>query len=166
MKSSLKNFLQMLLVLTLVSTSTVFNFAKAIPFTLKPLKSTQKITDVEANGLTTITMIFQPDCSWCKKQGKALTKIFQQCQSSMNVALVGTKGNARQLRKELKHYHQDIPSFIADRKFLRQIGGYQASPTTLIFNDKGELIGNKRGFIPEDKLAKAVNILTDGTCQI
>ncbi len=166
MKPSLLNFLLTIIVLILVNTIIVTNFAKATPFVLKPLKSTQETSDVETSGLTTVTMIFQPDCSWCKKQGKALAKVFQQCQSSLNIALVGTKGNARQLRKELKHYHQEIPAFIADRKFLRSIGGYQASPTTLIFDSEGELIVNKRGFISEDKLANALNILTQGACKI
>ena len=166
MKSSLFNWLQMMVVLTLVSATALVNNANANPFILKPLKSAQETVGAETNGLTTITMIFQPDCSWCKKQGKALAKAFKQCQSSMNIALVGTKGSARQLRKELKHYHQDMPAFIADRKFLRKIGGYQASPTTLIFDSKGELVAKKRGFIPEDKLASALNILTKGACQI
>jgi len=166
MKPSLLNLLQIVLVLTLVCTSTTTNFAKATPFALKPLKSTQKLTAVEDNGLTTVTMIFQPDCSWCKKQGKVLAKAFQLCKSSINITLVGTKGNARQLKKELKHYPQDIPAFIADRKFLRSIGGYQASPTTLIFDNKGELVTKKRGFIPEDKLTKALNTLTQGACKI
>ncbi len=90
------------MVLTLFSTIAAINDAKATPFTLKLLKSNQKVVNVEDNGLTTVTMIFQPDCSWCKKQGKALEKAFQQCQSSINISLIGTKGSARQLRKELK----------------------------------------------------------------
>ena len=111
-------------------------------------------------------MIYQPDCSWCKKQGKILERAFKQCQNSMNIVLVGTKGNTRQLRKELKHYHNDIPAFIADRKFLRDIGGYQASPTTLIYNEKGELIVKKRGFIPEEKLASALAVISRDSCHI
>ncbi len=166
MKSSLLNWLQVVIVLMSFSTITVVNNAKATPFVLKSLKPSQNTMVFETNGLTTVTMIFQPDCSWCKKQGKALAKAFQQCQSSINVSLVGTKGNSRQLKKELKYYHQDLPAFIADRKFLRKIGGYQASPTLLIFDSNDELIAKKRGFIPHDKLATALNILSKGACQI
>jgi len=111
-------------------------------------------------------MIFQPDCSWCKKQGKALTEAFKQCKSSVNITLVGAKGNVRELKKELKHYHPSIPAFVADRKFLRVIGGYQASPTTLIYDDKGQLITKKRGFIPYDNLSKALKIISQGNCNI
>ncbi len=164
MKAKLLNYLQIVAMLTLVSIATGVTPAKASPFVLKELNSVKAITDDK--GLVTVTMIFQPECSWCKKQGKALAKAFQQCQSSINVNLVGTKGNSRQLRKELKHYHQDIPAFIADRKFLRKIGGYQASPTTLIFDSNGELVAKKRGFISDDKFANVLDILSHGACQI
>ncbi|MGL1955945.1 MAG: hypothetical protein OCD00_01335 [Colwellia sp.] len=136
------------------------------PFSLKSLKFDQASEQVKTNGLATVTMIYQPDCSWCKKQGKALAKAFEHCQRSINITLVGTKGSARQLKKELKHYHKDIPAFIADRNFLHLIGGYQASPTILIFNKQGQLITKKRGFIPHDKLSKALNILSQGDCNI
>jgi len=165
MKSNLLNWLKIATALTLFRAVVSFD-VNATPFELKSLRSTPITSVAEIVGLSTVTMIFQPDCSWCKKQSKTLTKAFEQCQSSLNINLVGTKGNARQLRKELKQYHQDIPAFIADRKFLRTIGGYQASPTTLIYDANGELVAKKRGFISEDKLAHALKLLTAGTCLI
>jgi len=166
MKINSLNWLEMVMALLCFSAIAALPQAQALPFTLKSLKPSQEMSKLDAKGLATVTMIYQPDCSWCKKQGKALAKAFKQCQGSMNIALVGTKGNARQLKKELKHYHKDIPAFIADRKFLRTIGGYQASPTTLIFDAKGALIAKKRGFIPKEKLASALAILSQGACQI
>lgn len=138
----------------------------ALPFSLKPLKAEQVKRDNNELALATVAMIYQPDCTWCKKQGKILAKAFETCQSSVNLALVGTKGNAQQLKKELKYYHKDLPAFQASRRFLRQIGGYQASPTTLIFDASGELIAKKRGFISNEKLAKALVILSQGKCKI
>ena len=157
---------QALIVMFFFGAITVLTHAQAQPFTLKPLVSSRANPDIEVNGLVTVAMIYQPDCSWCKKQGKILERAFKQCQNSMNIVLVGTKGNTRQLRKELKHYHDDIPAFIADRKFLRDIGGYQASPTTLIYNDEGKLIVKKRGFIPEEKLASALAVISRDSCHI
>ncbi len=138
---------------------------------LKPLRvihdvSNQETFKAEEGRLVSVTMIFQPDCSWCKKQGKTLAKAFEQCHSSININLVGAKGKTRQLKKELKHYHQGIPAYKADRQFLRSIGGYQASPTTLIYDHNGKLIAKKRGFIPKEKLANAFSVLTQGQCQI
>ncbi len=140
--------------------------AQAEPFTLKSLNQPAITQDVIANGLATITMIYQPDCSWCKKQGQFLAKAFTQCHSSLNVALIGAKGNIRALKNALKHYHHEIPAYAADSRFLRSIGGYQASPTTLIYDSKGKLIAKKRGFIPQDKLADVLAIISQGSCQI
>jgi thioredoxin-related protein len=140
--------------------------AQSMPFVLKSLNTVQPVTGMVDDNLATVVMIYQPDCSWCKKQGKTLSMAYKQCRHYVNIALVGTKGNARQLKKELKHYHENIPAFIADRKFLREIGGYQASPTTLIFSAKGELVMKKRGFIAQEKLANAISIISKGSCHI
>jgi len=152
--------------IVLASAFTIVCISSASPYDLKPLNASKQHSAEQINHLNTITMIFQPDCSWCKKQGKTLAKIFKQCQSSLQVNLVGTKGKKRHLQKELKHYHEKIPAFMADRKFLRKIGGYQASPTTLFFDNNGELIAKKRGFIPENNLADAIKLLSQGECKI
>lgn len=165
MFSSVLANIKILITLIFISVISLNLNVHAMPFSLKPLKAANEKASV-ANGLATITMIYQPDCSWCKKQGESLAKVFEQCQSSINVALVGTKGNKRQLKKELKHYHQDMPAYIADRQFLRSIGGYQASPTTLVYDSRGQLLANKRGFISPDKLAQALAIVSQGECQI
>ena len=166
MFSSLKVIINGLITLTMLSVITLSLSAQAMPFSLKPLKAEKTQVSSVSNSLATVTMIYQPGCSWCKKQGKSLAKAFEQCQGSINIALVGTKGSARQLRKELKHYHQSMPAFIADRKFLRTIGGYQASPTTLVYDNQGKLLTKKRGFIAPEKLAKALAIISQGECQI
>ena len=155
-----------LIITLLISAITLSSQAIALPFVLKSLNVNQTLTGIEAADLATLVMIYQPDCSWCKKQGKTLSVAFEQCRGSMNIALVGTKGNARKLKKELKHYHKHIPAFMADRKFLREIGGYQASPTTLVFNTQGELIMKKRGFIAQEKLANVMSIISKGACHI
>ncbi|GLX76989.1 hypothetical protein tinsulaeT_03290 [Thalassotalea insulae] len=157
------NLLDKWLVLIVISTHFAVGQLQAEPFSLKSL--TPEYGEVN-NNLATITMIFQPNCSWCKKQGQVLAKAFTQCQSSLNVALVGAKGNFRALKNALKHYHKGIPAYAANRQFLRKIGGYQASPTTLIFSGEGQLIAKKRGFIPKDKLSHALAVLSHGACQI
>ena len=155
-----------LIITLLISAITLSSQVIAMPFALKSLSVNQTLTGVAGDDLATLVMIYQPDCSWCKKQGKTLSVAFEQCRGSMNIALVGTKGNARKLKKELKHYHKHIPAFMADRKFLREIGGYQASPTTLVFNAQGELVMKKRGFIAQEKLANVMSIISKGACHL
>ncbi|MCW8865505.1 MAG: hypothetical protein OQK22_11470 [Colwellia sp.] len=150
--------------LIVISTLTLCVTLQAAPFSLKTLKGENVMAHV--NGAATITMIFQPNCSWCKKQGKTLAAVFEECQSSVNVSLVGAKGSKSQLRKALKHYHKSIPAYKADSQFLRTIGGYQASPTTLIYDVDGQLITKKRGFISLEKLAQALKIISQGDCLI
>mgnify|MGYP001947324227 FL=1 len=155
-----------MMALVMASAITLISYANAAPFSLKPLTPFDISTQVQPSNLATITMIFQPNCSWCKKQGITMAKVFEQCHNSINVALIGANGNRRQLKQTLKHYHHAIPAFIANSKFLRSIGGYQASPTTLIYDTKGELIVKKRGYIGEEQLRSALQILSEGACQI
>lgn len=148
------------------------NTARDEAFDLKPLNFAEVDLTKQANltnnqaTLPTVTMLFQPNCSWCKKQGQALAKAFEQCASSINIAFVGVKGNARTLKREINHYHHDIPAYVADRKFLHSIGGFEASPTTIIYDGNGQIITKKRGFIPEDNLSKALSIISQGECNI
>ncbi len=164
MFTSTFNTLIKLVVLIFISTLTLCASIQATPFSLKALKS-EPLATHENHGAT-ITMIFQPDCSWCKKQGQTLAAAFEQCKGSVNISLVGAKGNRRQLKKALKHYHKSIPAYKADSKFLRTIGGYQASPTTLIYDANGQLVTKKRGFIAHEKLAQALKIISNGKCLI
>jgi len=164
MYSTYLNSLIKLVVLILISTLALCAPTHATPFSLKTLKSDNSMEHV--NGVATVTMIFQPDCSWCKKQGKILEVAFENCKGSLNISLVGAKGSNRQLRKALKYYHKSIPAYKADTKFLRTIGGYQASPTTLIYDANGQLITKKRGFISHEKLAQALRIISNGGCLI
>ena len=164
MFTSFFSLLIKLVVLIVLSTLTLCASIQAEPFKLKNLKYEK--TKEYVSDVATITMIFQPDCSWCKKQGKTLAAAFEQCQSSVNISLVGAKGSNRQLKKALKHYHKSIPAYKADSKFLHAIGGYQASPTTLIYDANGQLVAKKQGFITYDKLAKALKIISNGDCLI
>ncbi|WP_143764287.1 TlpA family protein disulfide reductase [Cognaticolwellia mytili] len=160
------NWLQIKMVLVIASAIVMVNYVSAAQFSLKSLKPADTSVRIQTNDLATVTMIFQPECSWCKKQGITMAKVFEQCNDSINVALIGANGNRRQLKQTLKNYHNAIPAFIADSKFLRSIGGYQASPTTLIYDGSGELLLKKRGYVAEDKLRSALQILSQGACKI
>ncbi len=134
------------------------------PFELKSLNVSG--ANVVSQPVATIAMIFQPDCAWCKKQGEMLAKAVKECQSTLNVTLVGARGSKRALKQALKHYHPNIPAFMATPSFLRQVGGYQASPTTLLFDADGKLLTRKMGFIPHLKMSQVMSILSNGACEL
>lgn len=152
-----------LLVITLSMASTVIN---ASPISLKNLKTGERNAVLPSNDLATIAMVYQPNCSWCKKQEQLLRKIKHECDSNVNLALIGNKGNMRDLKRELKHFNKSLPAYKADNKFLRQVGGIAASPTTLFFDKSGNVLAKKRGYIPPEQLFHAVNIITNKACSI
>ncbi len=132
---------------------------------LKDLRHQGSLTLPAAHTqVATIAMIFQPDCPWCKKQGKSLAELSHRCGHTLNLSLIGTKGDARQLKRELRHFADEIPALAADSQFLRLAGGIEASPTTLFFDAQGKLLLKKRGYIDEAALNQAATALTQGQC--
>jgi len=134
-------------------------------YQLKSLANSDNLATVTGDKVT-IAMLYQPDCKWCKKQGQWLAKAQNQCNKDINIVLIGNNGNKQQLKRELKHFHQKIPAFQANRKLLTAIGGIKASPTTLVFDQKGNLIAKRRGFITNSKLTDVANLITQGKCNI
>ncbi len=131
----------------------IAQFSYAENFTLKPLRQDQEVNRLlPENDKPTVVMIYQPDCGWCKKQGEVLGKLKNEFSQSVNFSLVGTNGAARTLKRELKHYDKTMPAYLADKLFLRKTGGFQASPTLLIFSANGELLGKRRGFVALKRL--------------
>ena len=141
--------------------------AFAIEYSQLQLKSLRHSNDSAVNSndsLATIAMIYQPGCQWCKKQGKLLAKIQHNCALHANVALIGADGKTQMLRRELRHFDKNLPAFEANKKFLRQIQGVEAFPTTVVFDKNGKLIAKKRGYIEPKKLAQVMAVITEQRC--
>ncbi len=119
-------------------------------------------------GLSTkpkVVVVYQPHCKWCEKQISDLAQFQHHCDGAFNTILVGSKGNKRKLLSELKRFNGDFPAFAGSRKFLKGIGGVPATPITLFFNNKGELIGKNRGYIENDRMQRALAIQTNNKCK-
>ncbi|MGB1197923.1 MAG: TlpA family protein disulfide reductase [Thalassotalea sp.] len=141
--------------------------AKTLPFTaLKKISSIKAKPTEYRSELATIALVYQPDCSWCKKQGQWLAKVQQQCANQVNLALIGNKGSKRQLKRELQHFDRRLPAYLANKAFLRSIGGVAASPTTLFFDKEGKLLAKKRGFIEPKQFINAVATISQQGCNI
>lgn len=117
-------------------------------------------------NLSTIAMIYQPGCKWCKKQGKILAKLQGECASHANIAIIGADGSAQKLRRELRYFDKNLPAFEANKHFLRKIKGVAAFPTTVVFDKEGQLIAKKRGYINPQKLAQVMSVITEKRCNI
>jgi thioredoxin-related protein len=160
----------LILAVASISTSAVSQDKKSTyrnsVISLKNLQSGERENLFKNNGRITITMIYQPDCTWCKKQGKMLKRLIDKCPEKVNLSLVGNKGNRRQLKRELKHFSKKLVAYQADKTFLRSIGGIAASPTTLFFNYQGKLLAKRRGYIKAKQFFAVVSQLTSNTCNI
>lgn len=131
---------------------------------LKSLLSSNKGVVNSNEDLATIAMIYQPGCQWCKKQGKLLAKIKRQCSLHANIALIGADGKTQKLKRELRHFDENLPAFEANKNFLRKIQGVEGFPTTVIFDKNGKLIAKKRGYIEPKKLAQVMAVITEQRC--
>lgn len=166
-------YLKALGVITLLMTFVIGNvfasdFAELAvnQFKLKSLSNHVQPSQGDSLDKVSIAMVYQPECKWCKKQGKWLAKALEQCSESIDIILIGNNGKKQQLKRELKHFHDEIPAYLANRKLLTAIGGVEASPTTLVFNQLGKLIAKKRGFVSDSKLSDVAKIISQGSCQI
>lgn len=115
-------------------------------------------------SVASIAMVFQPNCSWCKKQGKVMEQLLQTCADELNISIVGYKASYRDLRRELKHFGKTLPALEADRRFLASINGIAATPTTLFFDENGELLLKQRGYIQADQLLDAADAMAQSNC--
>lgn len=137
-----------------------------VNFSLKNLKSGDRENIIKNNGRITIAMVYQPDCPWCKKQGLTMASLMSACPEKVNFTLIGNKGDRRQLKRELKHFDRNLPALQADNAFLRSIGGIAASPTTLFYDENGNLLIKRRGYIEPQQFSVAIKQLTRNDCNI
>jgi len=112
-----------------------------------------------------VVVVYQPDCKWCAKQISDLAQFQHSCEGVFNTVLVGSRGSKRTLSLELKRFNSDFPAFAGSRKFLKVIGGVPATPITLFFNNKGELIGKNHGYLENNRMQRALAIQTNNSCK-
>ncbi|MEZ9142039.1 MULTISPECIES: TlpA family protein disulfide reductase [unclassified Shewanella] len=132
---------------------------------LKDLRTSQSSVSYHAEK-PTVLMYFQPDCSWCKKQGKIITELLGECGNSVHFTLVGDKGSKSQLKRELRHFSADTPSKQSNKMFVRKSGGVKGFPTTLVLDTQGHVLAKRRGFTSETMLRRLTNELSQGECAL
>ncbi|RLV59899.1 hypothetical protein D5018_09450 [Parashewanella curva] len=151
----------------LILSACVFSLnTHAMNMTLPSLRGGQEQVDVAQPGKLSVVMLFQPECSWCKKQAQQLTQLKQQCQQQFHISLIGTNGSKRQLKRSLKYYDKGLQAAIASKVFLRKIGGFKASPTTIFYDETGNKVAKRRGYIQPDKFKNAIKLLSKGRCKL
>lgn len=103
------------------------------------------------HGDIKLLMFFEPDCSWCYKQIKALNQISRQC-PKISLAALGINGKRHQLKKDLWRLKPQFPAFVANANMVSDIGNIPATPITLVIDQKGHYLSHLRGYTPSKKI--------------
>ncbi|MEZ9821382.1 TlpA family protein disulfide reductase [Shewanella sp. 10N.286.45.A1] len=114
----------------------------------------------------TVLMFFQPECSWCKKQGEIIAELLHECGDKVHFTLVGDKGSKSQLKRELRHFSAELPALQNTKMFARKSGGIKGFPTTLVLDTQGTVLAKRRGFTSEALLRRLANELSNGECAL
>ncbi|WDE05585.1 hypothetical protein SG34_001160 [Thalassomonas viridans] len=133
-------------------------------YPLKSLTDRESKSLADYRGATRIAVVFQPECPWCDKQIADLARLEHLCGGAFSTVLIGTRGNKRTLKRELRRFAAPLPALQADKGFMRLLSGFEATPVTLFFGPAGKLLASRRGYIPPDKLKRAIALQTGGLC--
>jgi len=114
-------------------------------------------------GRTTLLMVFEPGCSWCLKQSRAIDTLLAEC-PPLAAAAVGVHGNRRDLRSTFHRYRADYPAYQASAAFISALGGVDSTPFTLLSDAAGNPLGWLQGYLPAPQLREALNRLAGDFC--
>jgi len=132
-------------------------------FELRRLDAPQAESLDRYAGRTTLLMLFEPGCSWCLKQSRAIDTLLAQC-PQFAAAAIGVHGNRRDLRSTFHRYRADYPAYQASASFISALGGVDATPFTLVSDGAGRPLGWLQGYLPAEQLHEAVSRLAGESC--
>lgn len=107
-------------------------------------------------GKPVIMLFFQPECSWCLKQVRAVNRLPADCRASFNALAIGVNGDRKALKQELRRLRPDFPAYQANPALLDAIGGVPATPFALLGDANGEFHNWMRGYIPQSRLVDSL----------
>ncbi|WP_444920387.1 TlpA family protein disulfide reductase [Microbulbifer sp. CnH-101-G] len=132
---------------------------------LRSLASPERIDLLRYQGEATVMVFFEPECSWCFRQVRALNQLLAQCPSQFQPLAVGTNGSRRALLAEYRRLRPNFPAFQVSSKLLDKVGSIPATPFTLLINRSGAPGGWLRGFMSQEKLRLVLAERLAVTCE-
>ena len=148
----------------LLTTSVSLATEQVYLYSLKALRLNAKFSLASLSDKPKVAVVFQPNCAWCIKQAADLARLQNECSGEFETVLIGSRAKRQALKRELRHFSDETPALQADPQFIRQIGGVEATPVTLFFDQAGNLLGRKQGYLPVTKLRQAIAIQTNKAC--
>lgn len=108
-------------------------------------------------------MLFEPNCRFCGLQRQQMEQVQKYC-PAVEQWLVGVNGTERALKQQWQAWQSRLPLYVADPVWLRQIGGVDATPTTLFVSADHQLLATYRGKLNQAQLTKAFLALSEAPC--
>ena len=126
--------------------------ASLLGFELRSLEAPEYHSLERYRGKPVLMVFFQPDCTWCQRQFRAINELAETCDYAFEAMAVGFRGNRGELRKELRRLRPEFPAYQASPALMDSIGSIDATPLILIGDSSGKLVTWLRGYIPSDEL--------------
>lgn len=104
-------------------------------------------------GKPVLMVFFEPECTWCFRQVRAINALGKGCAGTFTALAVGVNGSRESLRKELRRLKPDFPAYQASAELMASLGGVPATPLTLLGDTRGGYLSWLSGYAPEDRLA-------------
>ena len=123
-----------------------------LDFELRSLEQPEVHELQRYEGKPVLMVFFEPNCSWCYRQVKAINEVGEQCSDEFAAIAIGVNGNRQSLQKELRRLRPEFPAYQASPRLLESLGGIDATPLSLLSNADGEFANWSRGYLPADKL--------------
>jgi hypothetical protein len=108
-------------------------------------------------------MLFEPDCRFCHIQRQQMEQLLTYC-PAVEQWLIGINGTERALKQQWQAWQTRLPLYVAEPVWLRQIGGVDATPTTLFVSADHQLLATHRGMLNQAQLIKAYTALSKASC--
>lgn len=116
------------------------------------------VPEVEAldrfEGKPLLLVFFEPECSWCYRQVKAINALGARCDNGFQALAIGVNSNRAGLQKELRRLRPDFPAYQASAELLDALGGVPATPFTLLGDSNGTYLNWMRGYQDEASLER------------
>lgn len=113
-------------------------------YQLKSLRQSEAVTLANVAEQYSAVMLFEPHCSWCIKQARALAELQQRCPQIQPIAL-GINGDRLALKRALFNLQVPFDAYIAPFNLLHDMGGVHSTPITLFFKHQ-QLVDAVRGY--------------------
>jgi len=123
-----------------------------LDFTLPQLDSKLPFALSTLRGRTVFISFFEPDCTWCLKQMRALHALVATDPAGYAAVAVGVGGPNSVLRQWALKVNTNLPLLRGTAEFQAAVGGITVTPYNLVFDTNGRYLTRGTGYLTVPQL--------------